>query len=227
MKKPLVIGHRGAKDYEPENTLRGFDKAISLGVNAIEIDVHLSSDGQVVVIHDETVDRTTNGKGAVKDLSFDRLRKLDAGEGEQIPSLQEVIDLYKDKTLLLIELKAEGTAKPVVDILKKSEAWDKVIIISFLHDLVAEIKNLDKRIKTGVLFVGRPINANKLAKDVKADALVMHYKTVSKRIVREAHKDRLKVFVWNIDDKSEVKEYVKLGVDAISSNKPDIVVKNL
>jgi glycerophosphoryl diester phosphodiesterase len=78
-----------------------------------------------------------------------------------------------------------------------------------------------------VLFVGRPINANRLAKDVKADALVMLYKTVDKRIVREAHKEGLKVFIWNIDDKSEVKEYVKLGVDAISSNKPDIVIKNL
>jgi glycerophosphoryl diester phosphodiesterase len=227
MKKPLVVGHRGAASYEPENTLKSFDKAVSLGVGAIEFDVHLSSDGEVVVIHDETVDRTTNGKGAVKDMSFDRLRKLDAGEGEQIPSLQEVIDLYKDKALMLIELKAEGTAKPVVDILNKSEAWDKVIVISFLHDLVKEVKQLDKRIKTGVLFVGRPINANRLAKDVKADALVMLYKTVDKRIVREAHKEGLKVFIWNIDDKSEVKEYVKLGVDAISSNKPDIVIKNL
>lgn len=225
MKRPIIIGHRGAASYEPENTLKSFNKAVKLGVNAVELDVHLSKDKKVVVIHDETVDRTTNGKGYVNETGFEELRKLDAGDREQIPALQEVIDLFADKAMLVIELKALKTAKPVVEILKKNKIEDRVYVISFLHEMVKEVKALDKRIKTGVLFVGRPLNANNLAKDVNADALVLHYKTINKRLVQNAHKEKLKVFVWNIDDKEEIEDVAKLGVDGIGSNKPDVLVK--
>lgn len=219
-----LIGHRGAAFYEPENTLRSIRKAIKLGVNAVEIDVHLSKDKKLVIIHDNKVDRTTNGKGYVKYLNFKALRKLDAGEGEQIPTLQEVIDLFADKVELFIELKGLGTARHVVKALSENKIEDRVYVISFWHGIVKKVKEINKKIKTGILFVGCPLNANTLIRGVNADALAINYKYINKKLVEDAHKENLKVFVWNIDDKEEIRPIAKLGVDGIGSNKPDILV---
>ncbi len=108
-----IIGHRGACGYEPENTISSFKKALELGVDAIELDVYVLGRGELVVIHDDKVDRTTNGKGYVLDYSFEELRKLDAGNGQTIPTLEEVLDLVNMKTSVNIELKGTGTAKAV------------------------------------------------------------------------------------------------------------------
>jgi|ETNmetMinimDraft_2_1059921.scaffolds.fasta_scaffold41234_2 glycerophosphoryl diester phosphodiesterase len=225
MKKPLIIGHRGASFYEPENTIRSINKAIELGAKAVEIDVHLSKDKELVVIHDDSINRTTKGKGHIKDLTFKQLRKFDAGKGQKIPSLQEVIDLFADKITLVIELKALGTARPIARILKKNKAEKKAYIISFWHELVKEAKALNKNINTGVLFAGCPVNAGRLAKDANAGVLFLHHKTINKKLVQNAHKEKLKVFVWNIDKKKDIKPIAKLGVDGIGSNKPDVLVK--
>src|SRR6056297_2287931 len=104
----LKIGHRGAMGYEPENTLRSFKKAIELNVDMVELDVYVCSSGELVVIHDDKVDKTTNGKGYVSEKSFDELRKLDAGMGEKIPTLQEVLDLIDKRAKVNIELKGKG-----------------------------------------------------------------------------------------------------------------------
>ena len=113
----LKIGHRGACGYEPENTLRSFKKALDLGVDTIELDVHKTKDEATVVIHDEKVDKTTNGTGFVADKSLEEIKKLDAGKGEKIPTLEEVLDLVNRKAQVNIELKGEGTARPVADII--------------------------------------------------------------------------------------------------------------
>ena len=114
----LIIAHRGASGYEPENTLRSFRKAIGLKSDAIELDVQLTKDNKLVVIHDETVNRTTNGKGKVKDLTLRELRKLDAGKGEKVPTLEEVFNLVKRKVKIHVELKGNNIAKPVNDLIK-------------------------------------------------------------------------------------------------------------
>ena len=108
----ILTGHRGAAALEPENTLLSMQKAIDLSVDQIEIDVHLTSDQHLVVIHDTTVDRTTDGQGAVADFTLEKIKQLDAGKGERIPTLQEVIDLVRGKVVLQIELKGPNTAKP-------------------------------------------------------------------------------------------------------------------
>ncbi|MBI2447235.1 MAG: glycerophosphodiester phosphodiesterase [Candidatus Omnitrophica bacterium] len=218
-----VIGHRGCA-YEPENTIRAIKKAMEFGVDAVEIDVHLSKDNELVVIHDERLDRTTNGKGMVKDFTFEELRRLDAGKGERIPTLQEAIDTCRGKVQLLVELKVLGSEGNVLKKVEDNKFRDDAYIISFWHQEIKRVRELDRDIKTGILFVGHPVNPSQLAQDARANALVLNYKFISKDLVRDAHKSNLKVFVWNVDTQYEAKDMLNLEVDGIASNKPDIVL---
>ncbi|MDD5153865.1 MAG: glycerophosphodiester phosphodiesterase family protein [Thermodesulfobacteriota bacterium] len=220
----MIMGHRGAKALEPENTLLSIRRAMEIGVDAVEIDVHLTKDKEVVVIHDSTVDRTTNGKGPVGSYTLEEIKKLDAGKGEKIPTLKEVIEFVKDKVRLIIELKEEGTEDKVVELIKGYNMFDSAYIISFWHMLVKKIKEMDSRIKTGVLLVGCPVDTC-IARSASADALVMNYAFVSKGLVDKAHQEGLKVFIWNIDDRDMLKPYVDMGVDGIGSNDPRILVE--
>jgi len=220
----MIMGHRGAKALEPENTLLSIRRAIEIGVDAVEIDVHLTKDKEVVIIHDSTVDRTTNGKGPVGSYTLEQIKKLDAGKGEKIPTLKEVIEFVKDKVRLIIELKEEGTEDKVVELIKGYNMFDSAYIISFWHMLVKKIKEMDNRIKTGVLLVGCPVDTC-IARSASADALVMNYAFVSKGLVDKAHQEGLKVFIWNIDDRDMLKPYVDMGVDGIGSNDPRILVE--
>ena len=220
----IIIGHRGAAALEPENTLLSIKRAIDIGVDAIEIDVHLSKDKELVVIHDATVDRTTNGTGPVSGYSVQEIKRLDAGKGEAIPTLQEVIDLIDKRVMLIIELKEEGTEGSVVDLLRRNNLFDKSCVISFWHRLVKTVKAMDSRIKTGVLLVGSPVDAC-VATQASADTLVMKYTFVDRELVEMAHEKGLKVFIWNIDDRDLLRPYVDMGVDAIGTNDPRVLVE--
>ena len=125
----ILTGHRGAAELEPENTRLSIQKAIDLGVDQVEIDVHLTRDQHLVVIHDATVDRTTNGQGAVADFTLEEVKRLDAGKGERIPTLQEVIDLVRGKVVLQIELKGPDTAEPVVRTVEQNNIENEVLLI--------------------------------------------------------------------------------------------------
>jgi len=218
----LKIGHRGAKGYEPENTLLSIKKAIEQGVNAVEIDVHRTKDNKIVVIHDDKVDRTTDGKGFVKDMTLEQLKKLDAGKKEKIPTLQEVIDLVKGKIKLIVEIKQKNIYPEIARIIKNNGMYENCYVISFWHDEIKKIKEFDENIHTGVLMVGCPVSLG-FARNIKAEALVMNYQYVDSDFVEMCHEDNLKVFVWNINEKELIKEYVKMRVDGISSDFPDIL----
>jgi glycerophosphoryl diester phosphodiesterase len=220
----MIIGHRGAAALEPENTLLSIERAMNIGVDAVEIDVHLSKDKELVVIHDATVDRTTNGTGPVSSYTVQEIKRLDAGKGEAIPTLQEVIDFIDRRVMLVIELKEEGTERSVVDLIIQNNLFDKACVISFWHRLVKTVKEMDSRIKTGVLLVGSPVDAC-IATQASADALVMKYSFVDREFVKIAHKKGLKVFIWNIDDQDLLKPYVDMGVDAIGTNDPRVLIK--
>jgi len=219
----LLMGHRGAAALEPENTLRSISCALEIGVDAVEIDVHLTKDRELVVIHDDTLDRTTNGVGRVASYTLSQIKEFDAGKGERIPSLQEVIDLVRGRATLVIELKEEGTEQRVVELIRKSGLRDRVYVISFWHILVKRVKEMDKRVKTGVLLVGCPVDAC-VAKAAFADALVMNYAFVNKSLVDLAHREGVAVFIWNIDSPDLLKPYEEMGVDGIASNDPRILV---
>jgi glycerophosphoryl diester phosphodiesterase len=219
----MIMGHRGAAALEPENTLLSIERAMEIGVDAVEIDVRLSKDKEIVVIHDSTVDRTTNGKGPVSSYALKEMKKLDAGKGERIPTLDEVIDLIGNKVRLVIELKEEGTERRVVELIKRNNLDDKVYVISFWHSLVKTVKKMDSRIKTGVLLEGCPVDAC-IATQASANALVMKYTFVNRKFVEIAHKEGLEVFIWNIDDPQLLKPYADMRVDGIGSNDPRVLV---
>ncbi|MGQ9722938.1 MAG: glycerophosphodiester phosphodiesterase [Candidatus Jordarchaeum sp.] len=222
MEKPLLIAHRGASFYEPENTLRSIKRALDFGVDGVEIDVRSSIEGNIIVIHDETVDRTTNGTGKVRDMSLLELRSLDAGKGEKIPLLEEVLELVRDKTLLVIELKIAGIEERVLKVIKDYDALDSVLLSSFIHGSVKRVKEINPKVNTGVIFRSAPINPSSLALDAKAENLCAFYKYITWEMVQKVHEDGLKIYAWTVDEPSTMENLAIMGVDGIVTNKPDI-----
>ncbi len=218
------MGHRGAAGLEPENTLRSIRRALELGVTAVEVDVHLSRDGRLVVIHDDTVDRTTDGRGRVRDLTFAELRRLDAGKGERLPGLEEVADLVVGRAHLVVEVKAPAAGPVLTDFIRERQLFERVHAISFWHPVVRAMKEAEPRLQTGVLLVGCPADPAGLARAALADALVLHYAYVTPELAAQAHDAGLKVFIWNIDDVETLKPYLTMSLDGIGTNRPDVVV---
>lgn len=222
-----VIGHRGAAGLEPENTLRSIRKAMDLGVDRVEVDVRVSKDGHLIIIHDETVDRTTNGHGYVKDLRLTQLRRLDAGIGERIPTLIEVFGLVKGRVILQVELKVKDAAEPLVRLVEGLDVVKDVIITSFMHDQLEKIHTLNADIGSGALFKKVKYDTCDIALSVHSDAIHVRFQDVDARLVEEAHKKRLKVVVWNPDEAKDMVRMMDLGVDAIGTNRPDILLNLL
>ena len=215
-----IMGHRGAPADEPENTLRSFRRALAVGVAAVELDVQLTKDGRLAVIHDETLDRTTNGKGRVKDFTLAELQQLDAGRGEPIPSLWEVFDLVQGKAHLVVELKQPEAADALRRFFQERQAFEFATIISFWHPAVKALKEAEPRLHTGVLLVGCPADPGGLARAAGADALILQYAYVTPELVTAAHNQGLPVYVWNIDDLETLKPYLNMNLDGIGSYRP-------
>lgn len=225
-----TIGHRGAAALEPENTLRGFRKAIEIGVDYAEFDIHRCKSGEIVVMHDETVDRTTDGKGAVAELTLQQLKKLDAGKGEKIPTLQEAIDCCKGKVKMQIELKGHGLEADTISLLVENDV-DDTLLISFLHECVKKAKEeaaaKNVKIKAGIIIAGNPLNADEMAKVANADFVAANHFYVDGRIVEQVKKAGLGFTAWTCNTEPDIKRVLKLGVDMIASDKPDLLLKAL
>ncbi len=212
----LIIGHRGASEYEPENTISSFKKAIDMDADGVECDVRLTKDKKLAVIHDATVDRTTEGKGEVKGFKLKELQELG------LPSLKEVLELIKPTgKLILIEIKEPGTEKTIVELVKKSKMESQAVIVSFFSESIKKAKKLGKKIKTGYIF-SRPTPIQ-VALDVKADFLVPRYDLVNVEFLAKAKKNNLKIITWTVNDEFWAKQLMSMGVFAIVTNKPDIL----
>ena len=220
----IITGHRGAAKLEPENTLRSIQKAIDLGVDQIEIDVHLTRDGHLVVIHDATVERTTNGHGAVADLTLQEIKQLDAGKGERIPTLQEVMDWVKGKAILQIELKGPDTAKLVVRAVEQNGMVGEVVLTSFVHDRLREARQLNPNMALGALWSHPPDDACAQAIEIGAEALHIQHQNIDAALVQKAHASGLKIRAWNPDTIEEMQRMIDLRVDAVGSNRPDVLI---
>jgi glycerophosphoryl diester phosphodiesterase len=220
----LRIGHRGARAHEPENTLRSFKKALEIGVNAVELDVRKTKDNQVVVIHDSDVKKTTNGKGLVNELTLKEIKEFSTVKGEKIPTLKEVLDFLGKKAKILIELKETGVEEKVLSLVRENGLQKNVIIVSFIEDALRKIRELDKEVETGLIYVKHK-NPIKAALELKANYLISSYKFTHTSNVQKAHENGLKVIVWTINEPEEIAEYVKKGVDGIASDKPDILTR--
>ena len=232
-----VVGHRGAMGHRPENTMASFAHALQLGADWIELDVHLSQDGVAVVIHDETLDRTTNGHGLVRDHSLAALKHLDAGGwfgpeyvGQRIPTLEEVLDWANEQnTVVDIEIKNAplyypGIEQAVVDALRRTAMVEQSIVISFDHRAVGRTRALEDRVATGVLYACRPADGGiGLARAVNADALLPHWAYVTPEDVEAAHQAQLAVAPWATSDPAILRQLIQAGVDAIGTNHPDVL----
>ncbi len=219
-----IIGHRGAPAEEPENTLSSLRRALDLGAAAVELDVQLTRDGRLAVIHDETLDRTTNGRGAVRDRTLAELKQLDAGKGEPIPSLEEVLELVQGRGRLLVELKQPEAAPALLKFFRKNRAFEVARVISFWHPAVQALKAAEPRLKTGILLVGRPADPAALAHAARADTLVLNYRYLDRDLVAAAHRQELRVIAWNIDDPEILPTYLELNLDAICTNRPREII---
>jgi glycerophosphoryl diester phosphodiesterase len=222
-----ATGHRGAAKLAPENTLKSIQLAMDLGVDQVEIDVHLSRDNQLVVIHDDTVDRTTNGTGFVRQLLCTELRTLDAGDGEKIPTLQEVIDLISGRVRLQIELKGLGTTEPVVALLSEYGKPDQFLLTSFRHAMVQHAKTLYPALETAVLLASLPVNLPRVIADATADGVSLHFRYLTAEVVQQVHQAGYKVRAWNPDTLEEMKLIIAMSPDAIGSDRPDLLLQLL
>ncbi len=218
----IKVGHRGARAYEPENTLRSFKKAIELGVDAVELDIRRTKDNEIVVMHDADVKRTTNGTGLVSELSLEEIKNLTSEKGEKIPTLEEALDCLDKKVKTFIELKEAGYEEQVLELIKKKDLERNVVLVSFLEDALKEIRELDKNIETGLIYAKHK-NPLKAAVDLKAQWLLAFYRFTHTANVQKAHENGLKVIVWTVNTPEEVAEMAKKDVDGIASDKPDIL----
>jgi glycerophosphoryl diester phosphodiesterase len=220
----IAVGHRGAAALEPENTLRGFRRALELGVDFVECDVHRTRDGRLAVIHDETVDRTTNGHGPVSSFTLEELQRLDAGQGECIPTLSDVLETIRGRARILIELKGPDTEALAIEAVRDARMTADVIFTSFHLDRIRRIREIDPTLTTGAIFRQPPPDACARATAAGATTMGVHHRNLTPILVQEAHDRRLIVRAWNPDTEPEIEAMIDLGVDGIGSNRPDLLI---
>ena len=214
----LLIGHRGASGLAPENTLASFARAVALGVDGVELDVRLA-DGEIVVIHDDRVDRTTNGSGLVSEMAFDALRSLDAGEGERIPTLAEVLAAVPENVAINVELKGDGTAGPVAEMLAGCER--PLLVSSFDHAALARFHAACPAVPCAPLLHHWRRGAEAVARSLDAWAV-----NIANRIATPAHIAAIRSWgyrclVYTVGDVARARELEALGANGVFTDYPD------
>lgn len=220
----IVIAHKGASAYAPENTLLSFRRAYELGAQMIELDVHETLDGQLVCIHDKTVDRTTDGSGEVRNFSYEELMKMDAGDGERIPLLEDVLTFASGKLQVNIELKVIGVEMEVLDLVEKTGMNDSIVISSFLHGALSTIKEISSNSATAILIKDKMNDLVQYAVDLEVNAINPDHKLVSTDLVKDAQMHTLRVYPWTVNDTVTMKRLFGIGVDGIITDYPDVAL---
>lgn len=230
---PLIWGHRGASGHAPENTLPAFKMAADMGADGVELDIQMTSDGVIVVCHDETIDRTSSGAGWLKDITFDELRRLDfsngnsAYEGVKIPTMEEVFDLLDPTGLVInIEIKTgivfyDRIEEKILELTKRKGWEDRVIYSSFNHYTVRRIKELDPAAKVGLLYADGPIDMPGYGHRLGADALhPAFYNLQYPQFMEDSRRYGLDINVWTVNSEKELLACREYGVNAVITNYP-------
>jgi len=233
-----VFAHRGASGYAPENTLVAIKKAIEMKADGIEIDIQLTKDGKIVVMHDWKVDRTTTGRGYVYELDYDYIKTLDAGQwftkdfiGENVPTLEEVLDILPKDMMLNIEIKDTARhhtniEEKMLDVLKKyPDKFENIIVSSFHHDKIKKLQVLEPKLKLALLTDSEFIEIEKYLSSNGLSSYSYHpeINLISKEDVEKLHDRGMKIFVWTVNKEEDLNYLVKLGVDGVITNYPDIM----
>jgi len=235
---PKIIAHRGVPAYAPENTLPSFQKALDMGADGLELDVHLCKDGHLVVIHDEKVERTSNGRGSVKDLTLPELKQLDFGAwfhrdfaGVTIPTLEEVLDFLKGwHGLINIEIKSGPTPCPgieerLVSLLKGFRLESEVIVSSFNHHCLKNIKQIAPTIHTGLLYTARLVEPWHYARSMHAAAIHPFFRNVTPELVRRCKQEGIVINPFTVDSEEDMASILAAGVDGLITNRSDVALR--
>ena len=230
--KTMILGHRGASAVALENTALAFKKAIAFGADGIELDIHLSADDKLVVMHDEKVDRITDGKGYIKDMSLAKLKKLNIKNTKtkdnnfgKILTLKEALELVKECSLINIELKNsfiyyQNIEEKAIKVVKEFGIENKVIFSSFNHYSVKKIKDLKENYKTGILYMASLYKPWEYAKKLGVDMVHPYYQSVDKEMVYDCHKNDIKVVVFGANNKKDLVKLIEANVDVIITDFP-------
>lgn len=232
----INFAHRGASMYYPENTMVAFEKAMEMGCTGIETDVQMTKDGVLVLIHDEYLDRTTNGIGLVKNYTYNELRKLDAGSFKdrafskcKIPSIEELIECTKNKNIKInFEIKNsiifyKNIEEKLLFHIMKENIEDKVILSSFNHDSMNKCKKLNSNIRTGLLFEKKIKDVDEYLYPIKPNALHLPHKGLRKELIEKAHKNNLVINIYTVNDVNYMRKLIDMKVDGIITNCPDLL----
>jgi len=235
MRLPWVIAHRGASAVAPENTMAAFRRAVAMGADCIETDLHLSRDGRLVIVHDNTLNRTTSGDGLVKNFTFAELRELDAGRwfaeefaGEKLPGIEELLDLAGQADLsLYLEIKGGagyGVERAVISALRGRKEAKATVVLCFDGSVLDRIHQLDRLLMTGLLFETGGEDMVREAVRVGARQIGPRGDCVTPELIEDAHRRGLKVVTWTINEPGQMRAMANAGVDGIMSNHPDRLI---
>ncbi len=222
-----VVAHRGASGIAPENTLKAFRKAIALGADYLEFDVRMTRDGHAVVMHDPRVDRTTDGSGRLRDLDFADVRALDAGEGERVPTVTEVLEAARGKVRLLCELKGRGVEDIAVDLVQAAGMEAEVIFTSFRFERLMRVKKRNAALNVGAILNDPGDSDIRHAIDLGAVNIGIRYDNLSRDLVERVKATGIDLRAWNPDRLEDQIATMALGVDGIGTNRPDRLIDYL
>jgi glycerophosphoryl diester phosphodiesterase len=231
---PLVVAHRGASRVAPENTLAAFREALERGADAIELDVQRTSDGHLIILHDATLERTTDGQGQMAHHSLAALKKLDAGRwfderfaGERLPTLEEAAATIDKRAGLFVEIKQgpvfdEGIETAIAGVIRESGLVEWCEVSSFDHSSVRRMKTLLPAVPGGILYDAMLIDPFAAARLAQADALHPGWPMVTPDLVKEAHRRGLAVAVWTVNEEDAIAQLADMGIDAFVTDVPDV-----
>lgn len=228
----LAIAHRGASGYAPENTLAAFRRAVAQGVTFIETDLHLTRDAHFVAVHDESVERTTNGQGSVHQMTLAELRRLDAGSwfaseftGERIPTLEEVLEFAKKHDVVFyLELKPNGFwggEHALISALRNASEIARCVIISFDPAILASLRKIEPTLMTGLLYDGSMDEPFEKALEIGARQMAIRGDLITPNVIQRARKLDLQVVCWTVNSPAHMRMLVSAGVDGIMTDYPD------
>lgn len=216
-----LMGHRGARDRAPENTLRSFTALLASNISVVEFDIHQSADGIWVVHHDETLDRTTTSTGELAKKTWTELSQVCTKEGDPLPQLSDVLSLFKDTQFeLQIEIKSAGDFKNLGLEIQKHIATAKVTVISFNHNWLFDFKKQNPQIKTTCLLFGLPLNPVEIVKAANADGISLSVNWIDSDLVNKCHQAGLTVTAWNANNLETFQKIKSLGVDYLGTDVP-------
>ncbi len=233
LRTPLIIAHRGASAVEPENTLRAFARAMQMGAEMIELDLHATRDGHVVVIHDNDLRHTTNLRGKVSEMTLEEVRRADAGKGERIPTLQETLELTRGKINLYLEIKDRKAAAETVRMVRDYGVKNDVLLASFDLPLMKKLGEEIKDIEIGLILGNATLNPlvrwreafpEIALKNYNYQTLCMQVKLCSARLARNIKQQGKKLYVWTANAEQEYQTMIERGVDGICTDTPDRLI---